>query len=101
VSSFISNVTEEEIKKEKLSARRLRKSQWWKRKCAAGVCYFCRKKISPKELTMEHVVPIIRGGKSSKGNVVPACKECNNKKKYLLPIEWGEYLERLNRDSWS
>jgi 5-methylcytosine-specific restriction endonuclease McrA len=98
---FISNATEEEVKREKLSARKLRKSQWWKRKCAAGVCYFCLKKISPKELTMEHVVPIIRGGKSSKGNVVPACKECNNKKKYLLPMEWGRILERLNRDSWS
>ena len=98
---FISYVTEEEIKREKRKAQALRKSQWWKRKCAGGVCYFCRRKVSPKELTMEHVVPIIRGGKSSKGNVVPACKECNTKKKYLLPIEWEEYRERLNKDSWS
>ncbi len=98
---FISYVTEEEIKKEKLQAQRLKKTQWWKRKCADGICYFCGKKFQPKELTMEHVVPIIRGGKSLKANVVPACKECNNKKKYLLPIEWEEYLERLNKDSWS
>lgn len=98
---FISYVTEEEIKKEKLQAQRLKKTQWWKRKCADGICYFCGVKFQPKELTMEHVVPIIRGGKSSKANVVPACKECNNKKKYLLPIEWEEYLERLNKDSWS
>ena len=41
---------------------------------------------------MDHIVPVIRGGKSSKGNVVPSCKECNNKKKHLLPIEWEEYL---------
>ena len=98
---FISYVTEEEIKKEKLQAQRLKKTQWWKRKCADGICYFCGVKFQPKELTMEHVVPIIRGGKSSKANVVPACKECNNKKKYLLPIEWDEYLERLSKDSWS
>ncbi len=95
---FISYVTDEEIKREKLRAQMLRKSQWWKRKCAQGVCYFCHRKISAKELTMEHVVPIIRGGGSTKGNVVPACKECNNKKKYLLPIEWEEYLEGLNKD---
>jgi 5-methylcytosine-specific restriction endonuclease McrA len=44
---------------------------------------------------MDHVVPLIRGGRSSRGNVVPACKECNNKKKSLLPVEWGEYLHRL------
>ena len=96
---FISPVTEADIKKEKTKAQRLRQSQWWKRKCAQGICYFCRRKIPPKDLTMEHVVPLIRGGKSSKGNVVPACKECNNKKKYLLPIEWEEYLEQLNRDT--
>jgi 5-methylcytosine-specific restriction endonuclease McrA len=96
---FISDVTEEEIKQEKIKAQKLRKSQWWKRKCAAGACYFCGREVPPKELTMEHVVPIIRGGRSSKGNVVPACKECNNKKKYLLPVEWQEYVNRLNDDS--
>jgi 5-methylcytosine-specific restriction protein A len=92
---FISYVTEEEIKKEKHKARQLKKSQWWKRRCAEGVCYFCGEKIAPKELTMEHVVPLIRGGKSSRGNVVPACKECNSKKKYLLPVEWEEYIIKL------
>ena len=53
---FISYTTEEEIKKEKIKAQRLRKSQWWKRKCAGGVCYFCGSKLHPKDLTMEHVI---------------------------------------------
>jgi len=44
---------------------------------------------------MDHIVPLSRGGKSKKGNVVPACKDCNNKKKYMLPIEWEAYLESL------
>jgi 5-methylcytosine-specific restriction enzyme A len=98
---FISDVSDEEIRKEKAKAQTLRKSQWWKRKCAEGSCYFCGNKFHPKELTMEHVVPLIRGGKSSKGNIVPACKECNNKKKYLLPIEWEDYLKNLQKDTWS
>lgn len=98
---FIADVTEEEIKREKQKAQTLRKSQWWKRKRAEGVCYFCGRKFPPKELTMDHMVPIIRGGKSTKGNLVPACKECNSKKKYLLPIEWEEYLASLNIDPWS
>lgn len=92
---FISQATEEEIKKEKAKAQLLRKSQWWKRKRAEGICYFCKRKVAAKELTIDHIVPIIRGGKSTKGNIVPACKDCNNKKKYLLPIEWEEYMERL------
>ncbi len=98
---FIAQATEEEIRKEKNRAQKLRNSQWWKRKCAEGICYFCGRKFFPRELTMEHVVPLIRGGKSSKGNVVPACKDCNNRKKYLLPVEWEDYLKRLSNDSWS
>jgi len=47
----------------------------------------------PKALTMDHIVPIARGGRSTKSNVVPACKTCNNAKKQLLPMEWEEYLE--------
>lgn len=93
--TFISEVTEEEIKKERAKARQLRQSQWWKRKRSEGVCYFCHEKFPPKELTMDHIIPLIRGGKSAKGNVVPSCKECNNRKKHMLPLEWEEYLERL------
>ena len=94
---FISEITEEDIKKEKAKARELRNSQWWKNKLSSGVCYYCGKKFKPSELTMDHIVPIIRGGKSTKGNIVPCCKECNNKKKYMLPMEWQEYMESLNK----
>ena len=79
---FIPDATEKEIKREKQKARDLRKTQWWKRKCAAGTCYYCKRELSPGELTMDHIVPLIRGGKSTRNNVVPACKECNNKKKH-------------------
>ncbi|MDE0788643.1 MAG: HNH endonuclease signature motif containing protein, partial [SAR324 cluster bacterium] len=44
------------------------------------------------KLTMDHVVPLARGGRSIKSNLVPCCKSCNNQKKNLLPIEWKEYL---------
>ncbi len=84
---FISEVSSEEIKKEKAKARELRSSQWWKRKKSDGICYYCQGKFKPADLTMDHIVPISRGGKNNKGNVVPACKECNSKKKYHLPIE--------------
>ena len=95
---FISYVTEEEIRRERAKARELRKTQWWKRKCAAGICHYCKKKVNPRDMTMDHIVPVIRGGKSTKGNLVPVCKECNDKKKYLMPIEWEEHLERLGKE---
>ena len=86
---FLSDVSEEEIRRERQKARELRATQWWKRKRASGVCHHCGEKFPPDELTMDHLVPLVRGGKSTKGNLVPACKECNNKKKYALPWEWG------------
>jgi len=92
---FITKISNSEIIKEKEKARALRKKQWWKSQISQGICYYCGEKFSPEELTMDHIVPLIRGGKTTKGNVVPACKECNNKKKYMLPIEWAEYLENL------
>jgi 5-methylcytosine-specific restriction endonuclease McrA len=93
---FVSEISDEDIKRERRIARELRKSSWWKRKCAEGRCYYCNKEVHPKELTMDHIVPIIRGGKSTKRNIVTACKECNNKKKYMLPIEWEDYLIKLD-----
>ncbi len=91
------DLTEAEIQKEKAKARALKRTQWWQNKLNKGVCYYCGRNVGREGLTMDHLVPLSKGGKSKKGNLVPACKECNNKKKYLLPLEWEEYLERLRR----
>lgn len=78
---------EKEIARERAKARELRASSWWKNELAKGICHYCGKKFKPSELTMDHVVPVARGGHSVRGNVVPCCKECNNRKKYLTPAE--------------
>lgn len=75
------------IAREKQKAQEMRKSQWWKNKISQGICYYCHTAFLPDELTMDHVVPLARGGKSTKGNIVPCCKVCNNRKKYLTPAE--------------
>ena len=84
---FLVEVSEEQIRRERNKARELRQSQWWKRKRAAGICHHCGKKFPSAELTMDHLVPVIRGGKSTKGNVVPTCKVCNSARKHSLPFE--------------
>ena len=94
-------VDEEGIAREKSKARQLRHTAWWSRKVQSGICFYCSSNVGAKNLTMDHIVPLSRGGKSKKGNLVPACKECNNKKKYLLPIEWEEYLNSLKDDESS
>jgi len=96
--SFFFSADEQHIKREKSKARELRASQWWKRKRSSGLCFYCGKTFKPAELTMDHLVPIVRGGKSVQGNLVPACKECNNQKRYRLPSEWEEYVASLKKE---
>jgi 5-methylcytosine-specific restriction protein A len=92
------DVSEADIRREKEKARRLRRTQWWMNQVNRGICYYCGREVGRNDVTMDHIVPISRGGRSKKGNVVPACKMCNNRKKSMLPIEWDEYLESLTRE---
>ncbi len=94
-SYYFDGIDESVIRQERDKARKLRKSRWWQTKLSACTCYYCQGYFKPKELTMDHLQPLGRGGTSSKGNLVPACKECNNKKKNLLPMEWEEYMAGL------
>ncbi len=97
IQPFAYDLGEEDLKWERQKARTLRDSQWWKRRLAKGACHYCNRPTPAKALTMDHVVPVSRGGKSTKGNVVPCCKECNSAKKQLLPMEWEQYLNQFKR----
>ena len=96
MNPYAYDLDDSDIKRERNKARELRNSQWWKRRCAKGICHYCGGQTLPAELTMDHIVPVARGGKSTKGNVVPACKTCNTKKKQLLPMEWEAYLTNFD-----
>lgn len=77
---FFAPASPEHQKREKNKARELRASSWWKQQVGKGVCYHCGEKFKPSELTMDHLIAIVRGGKSDKKNCVPSCKDCNSKK---------------------
>jgi len=53
-------------------------------------CAYCGKIT---KLTIDHVVPISRGGEHDIGNVLPACKSCNSKKNTKLLSEWIPEME--------
>ncbi len=95
MDSFYPFVDEKMLSREKTRARKLRAGQWWKRKCSTGICHYCGAVFPPSELTMDHVIPLARGGRSEKFNLVPSCKACNSAKRQLLPAEWEFYMARL------
>jgi len=80
--------------RERKKARELKATAWWKNQKGRGKCYHCHKRISPRDLTLDHVIPIARGGVTNKKNCVPSCKECNSSRKYFLPSELA--LKKLN-----
>lgn len=55
------------------------------------VCVYCK---SNKELTIDHVIPVSRGGKNSFENCVTACRPCNNKKGSRTPREAKMFIKR-------
>jgi 5-methylcytosine-specific restriction endonuclease McrA len=59
----------------------------WSRLCMkhSNKCAYC---FSSAPLTQDHVVPIIRGGTHSVGNILPACMSCNASKGAKLLMEW-------------
>jgi len=77
----------EHIRRERRKARELRQSSWWKQQVGQGVCHHCGQRFSKELLTMDHLVPISRGGKSTKKNCVVSCKKCNTEKGHLFPVE--------------
>jgi len=96
MSDYFVPASAEHQKKEKAKARELRDSQWWKGQLARGVCYHCEQRFHPSALTMDHLIPIVRGGKSDRKNCVTSCKECNSKKGHKTRAEMA--LENLKSD---
>jgi 5-methylcytosine-specific restriction enzyme A len=65
----------------------LRQSPWWQAELRRGLCHYCGLTFAPDQLTMDHKVPVARGGRSTRGNVVPCCAGCNRDKRALTPAE--------------
>jgi 5-methylcytosine-specific restriction endonuclease McrA len=62
-----------------------------------NTCQFCSRVFPAGELTLDHVVPRSRGGRSSWENLVASCYTCNNNKGDRTPEEAGLKLVRRPR----
>jgi 5-methylcytosine-specific restriction endonuclease McrA len=51
----------------------------------AGICGICRTPVSFKEMTIDHVIPLAKGGIHSYANTQPAHEECNLAKGCQMP----------------
>ncbi|MBW7934511.1 MAG: HNH endonuclease [Gemmatimonadaceae bacterium] len=51
-------------------------------------CVACGVRLSLDVVTLDHVIPLSRGGNHASGNVVAACRDCNQLKSSMLPVEF-------------
>ncbi|MDH3258181.1 MAG: HNH endonuclease [Deltaproteobacteria bacterium] len=57
-------------------------------------CQYCGEHFPRGELSLDHVVPISRGGRTTWSNVICSCVECNKRKGGRLPKEAGMKLRK-------
>lgn len=65
------------------------------------VCQYCRQKLTAHRLSMDHVLPKSRGGKTTWNNIVASCMVCNSRKADKTPEEAGMKLHKQpTRPHW-
>lgn len=65
------------------------------------ICQYCGGKFPKTQLTLDHVIPIVQGGRKSWENIVTACKPCNQRKGGRTPTQASMLLVRKpKRPNW-
>lgn len=52
---------------------------------AGGLCAYCREHPAN---SVDHFIPLVKGGPHDYANIVPACKHCNSWKRQHDPEQW-------------
>jgi hypothetical protein len=58
---------------------------------ATSNCFYCHTEMSKP--TLDHVIPVSRGGQHSIGNLVASCGSCNSSKGGKTIMEWRKFRE--------
>jgi 5-methylcytosine-specific restriction endonuclease McrA len=58
-------------------------------------CVWCRRPLSPNDrnLSLEHLIPRLKGGPAWLENELAACRPCNRARGHLAPAAWLEDCE--------
>src|SRR5208283_587336 len=58
-------------------------------------CFYCHAELSKKTRTLDHKIPLSRGGSNEPENLVPCCRTCNSRKHNMTAEEF--MLRLLNK----
>lgn len=64
-----------------------------------GLCAYCGQHRNIKYMTVDHIIPLSRGGTDSLGNLQCTCKKCNGLKEDMLPNEFTLFIRNMLENS--
>lgn len=57
-----------------------------------GQCTYCKAFPTGTALTIDHIIPLVRGGTDTEDNLTVACRSCNSKKRDKTIDEYADFL---------
>ena len=60
------------------------------RRKSKGYCSYCSRKVGRDKLTIDHYVPVSKGGTNDNNNLVLCCQQCNSSKGNKDATSWLE-----------
>lgn len=58
-------------------------------------CFYCLAPLSLSTKTVDHMIPIERGGQDEITNLVLCCKPCNQAKDNMTVVEYCEFVAKV------
>lgn len=55
-------------------------NQWLSIKYQSPICPMCGRFVECENLTLDHIIPVSKGGQHTRSNVQPLCRSCNARK---------------------
>lgn len=77
------------------------REQHWRKLCTiealteqGGTCKYCKAPLTAKEATADHMWPVSKRGRTTRENIVAACRSCNVAKGNMGPAEFYRLIDR-------
>lgn len=64
-----------------------------------GLCAYCGQHRNIKYMTVDHIIPLSKGGTDDLDNLKCACKICNQLKDDMLPHEFTAFIRNMLENS--
>lgn len=64
-----------------------------------GKCAYCGRHRNHKYMTVDHIIPLSKGGTNDIGNLQCVCKKCNSLKDDMMPEEFVRHVWTIFENS--